>query len=395
MRILQKLGACGVLGLVLTFAMTPAAMASGLKAGMTAYVDDIPGNNGSINCPETAYTSPVAAMLATGFTNATIIFCPGTYTLPDIAIANASNLKLIAKGTVILKPIVGHTGNLLGFTNSDKVTIQGFVIDGGSDLGGGDAYAISFSNTSGSILKNQVLHWHEPDLGASIVAQGGIIVVGGTGKVVKIDHNTIFDFQRTGIRVLGDANVAISHNLLIGSAGALGYTATPIKLEGALAGSISSNTIRSDNEFVNVASGSGIHLFESSNIKVKGNTIDGLYSGIFIEGSCDNLPASGNLITGNKVSNTRRGVHIRASWGGACTDLVANNTISGNTFTNFSHDSNFPVYMATVGTGVVDATKVTGNKFYGYPGTTVVGGAGVTNTVESGNKTFAFPVPGI
>jgi hypothetical protein len=387
-----------ILGPVLAVIVTASPAPRALAAGTVIYVDDYAANNGTTKCPETPYDNISAGVVAAGLENATVYVCEGIYTFGGVVIDQASNFKLMAKGEVVLKPTAAFTGDFLAVTSSDNVTIQGFIIDANRGLGDGSATAIRFQSTSGSILKNSILGWREEFLIGSNGSQIAISVFASTDDKIKIDHNTIYDFQRTGISVDNVGPATISHNLVVASSSGNSYGMTGINLNRLTSGTISANTIRSDAGLMDTAiQSNGIRLSSSSGLTIKGNTIEGLRTGIFVTSTCLNAPTTNNMITKNKILNPDyTGVWVHANWTGACPSLGLDHiTITSNTITSTGHSATNAVRLSTQNDGLVDSTTIKNNKFYGYS-SNIVGLSGtITNTDASPNKTYHYSVPGI
>jgi hypothetical protein len=354
-----------------TLALAP-ALAGGVSpaaAATTIYVDDTAANNNGVACPSPVGTTIQQGVNAAPTSNATINVCPGSYTA-GATISNKPNLKLIAKGTVKVTAPAGYGLTLFQVdTNSTNVTIQGFIIDGGSNLNaaGGGAVAIGFyGGSSGSILKNTIVHWHQPNLAT---ANAHTPIYAQNSGVMKIDHNTIYDFSGNGIWLLANtAPPIISRNLVIVTSDG-GFSPNGILVQGITGGAITSNTIRSDRNFHNAAAGSvGIALTDSANVKVKGNNIIAVLIGLWVSGECAYTPhASGNQLTGNKLYDNNTGISITAVHS-TCAPFADGNKVTGNTIFSDGLD----------GTNGINGVNI---------------GVGATNTIGSNATNKVLPAP--
>jgi len=69
--------------------------------------------------------------------------------------------------------------------------------------------------------------------------------------------------------------------------------------------------------------GNGIHLFDSEQLVVSGNTVEGARDGIYVSATED------SVIRGNQISDQRYGIHYMFSYDNVIEDNVANNNSGG------------------------------------------------------------------
>jgi hypothetical protein len=206
-RILSYVASLLAVGLALAASPTPAQAASGL---VVDYLGKCRGNFKTIQD---------AVAFAAGQPNwataqvKTITVCMGLYQGP-IVINGGANVKLIAKkGAIITTDGTNpYSQSIISVTNSTNVTVQGFIIDGRGLVDFvSDNAAISFSESSGSITKNTIAHWHSsffPTYRAGVGIQAG----GSTGQTVKITKNVMLDVDETGIIATGTITALITGN---------------------------------------------------------------------------------------------------------------------------------------------------------------------------------------
>lgn len=189
---------------------------------------------------------------------------------------------------------------------------------------------ILFEGASGSITGNSVLGINQ---GASGCQEGNAIEVrnapfDGTHPntlTVEIAHNTINDFQKTGILANGDVVADIHHNKISASATQANLAANSIQIGFGATGSITHNDIGGNqwcgpSEFVATA----ILIFDADGVTVRQNNI-GSNSDVGIYGFADNL-----MIDNNKVFEDKKIADCN-SFG---YDIGVGNYGSDNTVTN-------------------------------------------------------------
>lgn len=384
-----------VLGLA-ALALAPGLLQTPLpaQAAATVYVDDLPGNNGSVSCPGTPNDTLQKGVDAVTTPGKTIVVCPGVYVDP-VGISGKTNLKLMAKGIVRLAPVASFTGGFITVLNSTNVTVQGFIIDGGPSLGGSPADAIHYQNASGKITKNTIVSWRQSDPGGATTAENAIHVVNALpGRKVTVDHNTIYDFQSKGIILEGGgaSGSSITHNMLVATSGGT-FAVYGITLLNLTGGKVIGNTIHSNRDLYNATSIMfGIYLAESSSVKVAGNTVNETYDGIHIETQCVAHDASNNVLSGNKLTDNIFGVALVANYA-ACANDLDNTKVIANKINQHRLGAGAAVQFQTINSGVINAPVVKGNTFSGYgDNNPIQSGAGVTNPVLNPNKKN-FTVP--
>lgn len=421
-----------VLGLMVSVFLGRQAAPVQAAGGLVVYVDDGPGNNGSVKCPNAFSTikDAVGQINASGITNnVTLNICPGTYTAfvtDNYQFLGHTNLKIIGLGNPRVAAGNYSGAVLFDIQFSTNVTVQGLTIDGQSSLTI-TSVAIRFASTSGTIKGNTISGWHQKYTGAvpftPSSAEFGIVVQTiFSDQTVAIQNNAVYDPQDVGILIAGSAGkIKISGNRVV-----LGSGVLPVYKPGgsvvAQAGiglvdtdpgaSVTGNQVISDADLYpeNIYT-RGIMLYETSGAKVTGNTVRGTTGQITIENYCDNpgAPSNSNLISGNKLYDTiSAGVYITArtdhntNCGTPHADL---NKVTGNIIYTYSFTNPFGVFGVALETehgvsdagGAIGGTVVTGNTIAGFTNTiTILGPQGqVAGLVSSPNKILASPPAGV
>lgn len=174
--------------------------------------------------------------------------------------------------------VVQNAGNMASVTNL-VVTAGGLanVCDGRADRLRG----IMFEGASGSIMGNVVTGLNQ---GPSGCQEGNAIEVrnapfDGTHpdtQTVEVSHNTITDYQKTGIVANGDVDVAVHHNVLGASATQENLAANGIQLGFGAMGSVTQNQVEG-NQWKGTSdfAATAILIFEADGAEVSLNNISG------------------------------------------------------------------------------------------------------------------------
>jgi parallel beta-helix repeat protein len=337
----------------------------------TLVVDD------NMACPSADYPSIQAAVTAAG-PGWTILVCPGVY---NEQVRIPKPLRILGQDFAnqdapIVKPVGGvpnstslASGNpitaIIVADHAEKVEIEGLTVDGGNIVADGCAtqlVGIFYRNTSGLIDHNAV---RNINLGAGLEgcqSGQGIFVQSGNGgsSVVDIEHNTLHEYQKTGILVnevgsqadiLGNTVNGVGSSPIIAQNGIqIGWGATGTVVDNAVMNHVyapcisvnqcpfsASNVLvfgldgpaRDVVVFDNVLGNSQVNVwFENNGGKVEKNLIfdSQVFDGIFVFGNQ-------NRIIGNRVNNSDEA----AIWVEGTKNTVSMNTI--NEATEGIHDS--------------------------------------------------------
>lgn len=279
----------------------------------------------------------------------TIKICPAKY--HEQVVIN-KNLTLIgvnsgsADNPVLVKPSGGFVPNTTSLTGGHPiaaqilvqspaaaVTISSLAVDGSNNnLNGGCSDArligIYYQNASGTVnfvvARNQAQD--AANFGCQISAGLGIFVQSASPSTstVKIENSTVRGYQKNGItgNEVG-TTVTITGDSVVG-AGPTTTAQNGIQVGFGATGKVQNNTVADDdfNGNPSLGTGSGILIYDSSNVTITGNSVTNTQNGIPIV-TDGVFPADHNTVSNNHVSDTHLGDGI---------DLCSNqNTVSGNT----------------------------------------------------------------
>lgn len=221
----------------------------------------------------------------------------------------------------------GPTASVMNVTIDTDNLVN--ACDGGDDRLRG----ILFQGASGSIMHNTIMNINQ---GPSGCQEGNAIEVRNepfdnthpNTLSVEIAHNSVVDYQKTGIVVNGDVNASVHHNAVSASATQANLAANSVQFGFGATGSITQNNI-AGNQWLGPSdfSATAILLYASENVSVTKNIINGNSEiGIYNYGS-------GTIIDNNKVSD--EGVDTAThgydygigNWGDNA--LVTNNKVKG------------------------------------------------------------------
>jgi hypothetical protein len=410
------------------------ALATGLgasppAAGLTVYVDNPNVANGSVSCPSTPYLTIETGLAAFNGdkTDVNLVICPGLYDgfgPMGYDLNGYTNLKITGRGNPTIQAIPGFTGPMLQVLNSSNVTVEGLTIDGHGHLGStGYSAGIEYDNSYGIIKGNTITAWHQdydgappfnvgPNPAHSITAKSVPF-----GKSIKIQNNTIYDAQDTGILIYNLSKAEVTNNRVVfGSAIVPFGVGSAVPIQAGIAAVftntgvvISGNEVISDADLFpkNVLYAKGIMLLGTIGARVTGNTVRGAAAHITIEAWCDVYGglAGDNIISGNKLYDTfSAGIYVtsRDDVSTACgiAPQVFRNQIRGNTIYALTTDDTFGffgVFMDTWGTGLISDTLIKDNTIAGFPTDRAIATSGTQNiTGTTGtNRILTMPPAGV
>lgn len=407
-----------------------AAQASpALAAGPTVYVDD-----DTAQCPgPNSYTSLSGAVTALGSakTNVTIVWCAGTYAASPnntALFSGFTGLTITGKGGPLINAS-GFGGKVLEFDNSSKVTVSGLYINGGNGLSASaNATALDFENSSGTVKGVLINGWHQDfySLPLTHVDDGIDVTAIGLDQAVTVTGSTIYDVQNSGIAAFGSVKMTVTKNHITlhsdidvpavynGEVAQAGVALVEVKAGSAVSGNVmESNAGMEPYPCAGICllaspTSRGVMLLQSSGIKVTGNRISHMMSGVSAESWCfddgsapSETHADKNVITGNKLFDNMAGVYIRSDnmYATSCVTIADHNVVKGNSINAEVADSTVAVVLAAHVTNGLTATTISGNKMTGYLATPqnrfiFVIGTGSSGTIDTGNTKTLMPVVG-
>jgi len=262
----------------------------------------------------TAAVSMLAAGSATAFTNCEFETSGDTMTLVDdcvtdetIGVPDGMTLDGDSHTITAQDPVAGHFTGAVVANEGDEayVTDLGVTADelvNACDAGADRLRGIMFEGAKGAITKSEVTGINQ---GPSGCQEGNAIEVrnepfDGSGTdpiVVTIDHNSVDDYQKTGIVANGNVAVEVTHNEVGDSATQEDLAANSIQLGFGALGSVEHNRIEG-NQWLGASNfaATAVLLFEVgegatvSKNDVRGNSDIGIYA----EGS-------GAIVDNNRV----------------------------------------------------------------------------------------------
>lgn len=348
-------------------------------AAPTFVVDD-----NKVQCPKAAYTDIQSAVDDMPSTGGTIQVCAGTY--PNtLNISGKTNLKLIGKkGAVITIPGAGFDGVLVDVYNSTNVTIQGFTIDGQSQVGTQNAdVAVEYDQSTGTLQSNTIKNWSTPSSATPDNGMYSVLLIGGTGSTVKVLSNVINGFQDHAIEASGKVALTISKNTISGKTAAANdpygiylwadNTGTPT-------GTVSANKLSGD-AFPTGGQGAAIYLSEASPLTISGNTVTDWEIGLQMLSFCGSgLSVTHNVVKSNTFKEVNTGIILQSTPFYSCDSHLDNITVTGNKVVDVSQKGSDGIVLVASWNGVLNA----------YAQSELIKG----NTVKHFNTAYEFSVSG-
>jgi hypothetical protein len=236
----------------------------------------------------------------------------GTYA-EQVEIRDLHNVQLTGDGATITVPTAGMTGSLVKIVNSENIRIAGFSIDGNNGVGvgygarneGGDTdtrfYGIFVVNSSGYITGNTIqdVSWGngvQQGLGISVVVDDGL------ARSINIDENTVTNFQKNGITIIGPVKAKIHKNVVTGwgDTDIIGQNCIQLGSDAAMTASVTNNLI-SDSFYTPMtwASTGILILGGNDNIRIVNNEINDTMIGVYVYPGSTNCKIIANSGLGN------------------------------------------------------------------------------------------------
>lgn len=218
------------------------------------------------------------------------------------------------------KPIV--------FVNSNAtVNIDGLVIDGNNKGSANYSFVgIAFHNAGGTVTNNLIKNIMDTTFSG---AQHGVGIYAlnddGVNRTIDVIHNTIEDFQKTGMAFTGNGlTVNIENNKVTGEGDTAVTAQNGIQISNGATGSVKNNEVKDMRYTGSGWSAAGILIQNASGtVAVEDNKISDVQSGIYVVDSTANLD-------GNQIKNTDYGAIIMSYY----VAKTASGMINNNTFLN-------------------------------------------------------------
>jgi nitrous oxidase accessory protein NosD len=319
---------------------------------------DLLVDDDKVQCPTATFTSIQDAINAAN-AGSLIRICPGTYH-EQLSINKSLSIEGDNGAIVLPGNMVANTTGFSGapiaaailVKDAANVEIEGLIVDtanNGIAECAPDLIGILYQNSSGSIEHNAV---RNTKLSVSLngCQSGDAIAVqslgGGTSKV-KIDDNSVHDYQKNGIT--GNetgTEVTISKNVVTGLGPTTGAAQNGIQIGFGAKGGVSRNTV-TDNVWAPCVSltncafnATGILVFQSDDVRVEHNSVATNQVGIFSNGQ--NVKIESNNISNSLVlvgidlagdDNLARGNDVTNSGQAAILIEGNDNKVQGNEIT--------------------------------------------------------------
>ncbi len=263
---------------------------------------DLLVDDDKVQCPAATFTSIQDAINAAN-AGSLIRICPGTYR-EQLSINKSLSIEGDNGAIVLPSNMVANTTGSSGtpiaaailVKDAANVEIEGLIVDtanSGVTECSPDLIGILYQNSSGSIEHNAV---RNTKLSVSLngCQSGDAIVVqslgGGTSKV-KIDDNSVHDYQKNGITGNeSGTEVTITKNVVTGLGPTTGAAQNGIQIGFGAKGGASGNTV-TDNVWAPCVSltscafnATGILVFQSDDVRVEHNSVATNQVGIFANG---------------------------------------------------------------------------------------------------------------
>jgi hypothetical protein len=293
--------------------------------------------------------TPVAAATDCTFTTSGTTMTLDADCTTDETILIPDGMTLDGKGNTItavdpdggnfIGPIVKNQGSIANVIN---LVVTADDLANACKAGDNRLRGIMFQGASGSITKSTVTG---VNMGASGCQEGNAIEISnapfdGTGsntQIVEVAHNTVTDYQKSGIVANGDVNVSIHHNKVGASATQANLAPNSIQVALGASGAVVHNHVEG-NQWLgtsNWAATAVLVYLAGEGLEVSNNNIKGSFGvGIYLIGS-------GLVVNNNRVNNDG-GEGPTATWGIInCGDAFCNsfgdNVIKNNKVRGFDY----------------------------------------------------------
>lgn len=275
--------------------------------------------------------------------------------------------------------------NLVSGEGVIEVSVKGFEIDGRSINSSSYRHVgVFYRNADGTVADNTVER-----MGVGGGETFGILAYGNSE--VTIADNHVSEYERGGIGANGDGGanpgptVTIEGNVVNGSTGIKeAYGPNGIQVGFGAKGKIVNNVVKNNRYSTDRAVASGILVFESDDVQIRGNTIENADAGIGI-GSWGLFAASANdtKVMNNDISDVNVGVHMEVvSFGASKTNSSVSDTkVVNNELTDADQsDDDIGIQIQTIDLSadsdpVASNNKLINNELTGFNHTIVDGGA--------------------
>jgi nitrous oxidase accessory protein NosD len=271
---------------------------------------------------------------------------------PTIRMPGSPSSYTIAESGASWEPVVfafggtENSGDVAG-PGTVSVCVSGFIIDGNDRNPGDRAVGLLYRNVSGTPSKSAIESNKVENMHVGGSQTFGIMVYGDSR--VLVSDNTIDGYERGGIGANGNGEdpaptADIRNNSVTGSGANNGWAPNGIQVGYGAEGKVIDNHVM-DNRWDGTAwAASGIIIFESDGVQVRGNTVENSDYGITCGSwSWFRQSADNNKFIKNEVTDANVGIVLQAvAWDGYSTadPSVSNNKVTNNTVEDDENTAN-------------------------------------------------------
>lgn len=291
--------------------------------------------------------TPIQAAINAAPAGATVHLEAGTF-VEQVTIDKDLTLQGAGAGTSIIQApnslaINFNNGQnnraIIYVSNDADVTIDGVTVDGDGNGNGNYRFiGIAYHNAGGTISNSEITNIMETPFSGT---QHGVAIyvynADGTARTIDIENNTITDYQKNGISIIG-ANLTanVTDNTITGAGPTTTIAQNGVQFSSGAGGTITGNTITGNFYGNDSWTSTGILLYGVTTVDVEGNTIADNQSGIYLYGGEAN-------ITGNEVSGSDWGILFYSPTSGGSTGSATGNDITGNEIGVYTDNPAVPV----------------------------------------------------
>jgi parallel beta-helix repeat protein len=262
-----------------------------------------------------------------------ILVATGNYVEQVVIPAGKNNLDIRAYGfaTITAPATFGDASNaIVHDAGATGLRLWGFQIQGNGSATGPDFGVLVDLGGSADVSYNHIVNIRDNPLGGrqeGVAIQFGQLTMGGSGTG-KASANRIEGYQKGGIVVIGAGSSAdVTFNTVRGAGATSAIAQNGIQVSDGATARVDWNTV-SGNKFTGEDfEGVGILIFNTSNVRVRGNTTFGNDEGILLFGDTAGSPVLFVTVEFNTSNNnTFNGIGLSNVFG----SIVQYNTTNRN-----------------------------------------------------------------
>ena len=284
---------------------------------------------------------------------------------------------------------LGGAAAIFAAIDGANVTLDGVAIDGrdfGGQVRGSPFYGVYYSDSDGAVQNGSVTGIYDPSLPGGQVGRAIYVTAASGDHHVNVTNQTVTDFQKAGIEIIG-SNVAsdVSNNTVTGHGATGDIAQNGIEFVSGAGGTITGNHISAIGYTGTETGAGGILVYQSGNVtQIDGNTVDLTGAteghenfGISFQGE------TSATVTNNTVSGADNGI---AQYGDGTIYNAPGLDVSTNTFTDDAQNLvSYPLGGET-GSGDFNLTGTAGVDYLvGGDGNDSIDGGGGNDTLMGGD----------